>query len=160
MMKTEEFKAVRNALAQYEANSAKDVRLKTIDEHNAAFRWLVGSLFALNGGAAIALFSKREITGSVLIYAESAFLVGIVLCFVTAILGQLSDRRMIIKSHEWGLYWTTVSVTNERVEHQEEGIRAGILEAEQIGRRGRLAGIFSMGCFLVGCIFAGSLLGG
>ena len=154
-MDNPELGAARHALSLYEAKSAADVRLKTIDEHNSAFRWLLGSLFALNGGAAIALIGNQKISNSAILQAEVAFLAGILMCFTMAILGQLSDRGMIVKSHEWGLYWTTVSVTLQRNADQEAEITAAIVKAEMTGRKARLAGVAAMLCFVVGCILVG-----
>ncbi|MFN3516425.1 MAG: hypothetical protein ACK4YM_04605 [Novosphingobium sp.] len=155
MNEKETFEAARQALALYEASSAKEVGLKTIAKLNAASRWLLGSLFALHGGAAIALISKQDLPLREIAFAEIAFLVGILWCFAMAILDQIADRKMIAKSHEWGLYWTSVSVTLDRDPAEEDGIRSAIADADQIGRRARLAGIWAMGSFIAGCILAG-----
>jgi hypothetical protein len=148
----------KRALCEFEAKSACDVKLKTIDEHNAAFRWLLGSLFALNGGAAISLMGSKIVTVQVIFEAEKAFLSGVLSCFVMAILGQISDRKMIAKMHAWGLYWTKVSVTLEQDPEEEVQIRNAIAEAERTGRHARMAGIVSMASFLVGCILIGASL--
>ena len=154
-MENVEVDSALKAMADFESRVAFDSRSKAIDEHNAAFRWLLASLFALNGGAAIALFGKDKLFGAIFVEAAGVFLIGVICCFLMAILGQISDRKMIAMLHAWGLYWIGVSASGVRLEGEELRIRAGIEVAEQAGRNARVAGIFSMSSFVAGCLLIG-----
>ena len=139
-------------LADFEAAAASESRAKTIDEHNAAFRWLIASLFALNGGAIIAIFGSGKLPSSVISHSVPSFLFGIFLTFAMVIFGQISDREMIKQMHSWGLYWSSVKATGKQNTSCEDEIKQKIGIAEQFGRRGRICGLFSMLSFVVGCI--------
>ena len=71
-----------------------------------------------------------------------------------ALFGQLSDRAMIAAMHSWGLYWIRVSITEVRDPEDEQRIRHQIDRAELTGRNGRIAGLSSMGAFLIATMAA------
>ena len=144
---------VRSA-AEFECAAAAESRSKTIDEHNAAFRWLLASLFGLNGAVMAALISSDRLSASELTRAAPWFLAGIIFTFGMAIFGQLSDRRFISLTHRWGLYWSEVKVTCSQDPSREESIKWNMEAAERLGRRGRVCGLISMLMFVVGCGFA------
>lgn len=139
-------------LAEFEATSAVESRAKLIDEHNSAFRWMVASLFALNGGAILSLFGNERFGLDATYPAFWTFFGGIVSTFLTVIVAQISDRLMIARMHEWGLYWSQVKITGARVVEAEEDIKSGIARAENWGRRSRQLAIFAMVWFVLGVI--------
>jgi hypothetical protein len=141
-------------LAEYEAAAAAEIRSKSMDEHNAAFRWLIASLFALNGGAILALLGSDHLTGAAILRSAPSFFLGVILTFAMVMLAQLSDRKMIQHIHSWGLYWSTVTASLLRDENQENQIKSAIEMAELTGRKARVCGLLSMACFVVGCILA------
>jgi hypothetical protein len=145
--------AVRK-LAEFEASAAVESRAKLIDEHNAAFRWMIASLFALNGGAILSLFGSGNIGLQATLPAFWIFFGGIIATFVAVLFAQLSDRSMIARMHSWGLYWSTVGVLVERDEEQENSIKASIKQAERLGRWSRVQAIFAMVFFVLGVLSA------
>ncbi len=142
------------SLAEFEASSAVESRSKLIDEHNSAFRWMVASLFALNGGAILSMFGRGSFGFDPIFPAFWIFFGGIVSTFFTVIVAQMSDRLMIARMHQWGLYWTTVRVTGRRDPENEGHIRLGIATAERWGRRSRYLAIFAMVWFVLGVLGA------
>jgi hypothetical protein len=143
--------AVRN-LARFEASAAVESRSKLIDEHNAAFRWIVASLFALNGGAILSIFGKGGIGINSSLAAFWVFLAGIIAIFLTVIFAQISDRLMIAQLHRWGLYWTTVCITGARDENDEKQIKGEIANAESYGLTSRRFAFVAMLLFILGVL--------
>jgi len=141
-------------LAAFEAAAAVESRAKLIDEHTAAFRWMIASLFALNGGAILTIFGTERIGVQPILPALWVFFAGIIATFVAVLFAQLSDRSMIAQMHSWGLYWTTVGSTKARDESHEESIKLGIRKAERLGRWGRVQAIFAMVFFVLGVLTA------
>ncbi len=143
--------AIRS-LADFEASAAVESRSKLIDEHHSAFRWIIASLFALNGGAILSIFGKGELGVDPTFPAFWVFFGGIIATFITVITAQISDRLMIARMHGWGLYWKTVGVMGERDEERESQIRQGIATAERWGRFARLMAVFAMIWFVFGML--------
>ena len=152
-MNAEEVKleAVRS-LADFEAASAVESRSKLIDEHKSAFRWIVASLFALNGGGILSMFGRDSLAFESIFPAFWIFFGGIVSTFFTVIVAQMSDRLMIARMHQWGLYWSTVRVIGRRDSENESHIREGIDTAEKWGRRSRYLAMFAMVWFVLGVL--------
>jgi hypothetical protein len=142
-------------LAKFTATLAQVSHEKNIDQHNATGRWLLASLFALNGGAILASINSSIIDKSTVLWSAPVFFVGILLAFVMAIMTQRSDRGMIAALSVWGLYWTQVASTKTRDDEQEKKIQRDIDVADRIGRKGRISGLISMFCFTVGCLITG-----
>ena len=142
------------ALADFEAEAAVESRSKLIDQHHSAFRWIIASLFALNGGAILSIFGKGELGIGSTYLAFWVFFGGIVATFLTVVTAQISDRLMIARMHGWGLYWKVVGVTGIRDEEQESQIKAGISSAEKWGRFARLLALFAMIWFVLGVLTA------
>lgn len=149
---TEQEKHALIECAKYSAELAKVSHQKSIDEHNAAFRWLLASLFALNGGAIVAIINSSNAPKSLVHWPASLFFAGILAAFWMAIMAQNSDRRMIAAMAMWGAYWTEVSVTCEINPDRESEISRLVALGERFGRRGRQSGIISMALFGMGCI--------
>lgn len=145
------------SLAEFETASAIESRSKLIDEHNAAFRWMVASLFALNGGAIFSMLSGDRFGLAPATPAFWMFFGGIVSTFMTVILAQISDRLMIAQMHQWGLYWTMVRDTGTRDPQTEIEIKERIKRAEVLGRRSRYLAIFAMIWFMTGAFGAAVL---
>ena len=145
------FDAIRT-LADFEAKSAVESRSKLIDEHHSAFRWIIASLFALNGGAIFAIFGRGNFGLDPIFLAFWFFFAGIMSVFLSVIFSQISDRLMISQVHRWGLYWTTVSATGTRDVENESDIRQGIQRAESWGRKARLFALFAMAWFVIGVL--------
>jgi len=138
--------------AEYQAALATESHLRLIDEHKAAFRWIVASLFALNGGAILSILSR---SGTSLVYAMpsfGAFFAGIVTTFVCVVFAQISDKMMIGQMHRSGLYWTSVSVIGERDPESETQISRGVKSSELVGKFSRFLAIFAMIFFLLGAL--------
>ena len=139
-------------LADFEAAAAVESRSKLIDEHHSAFRWIIASLFALNGGAILSIFGKMGFGADPTFLAFWVFFGGIISTFLTVVTAQISDRLMIARMHGWGLYWKIVGATGVRNEEQESEIKAGISMAEKWGRFARLLAVFSMIWFVLGVV--------
>lgn len=153
-MSPEVSNSVLRQLAKFEVASATESRLKLIEEHGAAFRWLVASLFAVNGAGILALISNEGIDPSSVRAALFLFFLGLVAAFGTAFVAQQSDRKMISQIHRWGLHWAVVEVTCALDPTGEAEIKEGIAAAEATGRKARLIGWLSMVAFFSGAIVA------
>ena len=139
-------------LAEFEVSAAVESRGKLIDEHHSAFRWVVASLFALNGGAILSILNKDELGIITILPAFWVFFAGILSTFFTVILAQISDRMMIARLHQWGLYWTSVGSTGVRDEAREVSIEDGISKAESWGQKARIFAAFAMIWFVFGVL--------
>lgn len=139
-------------LAEFEASSAVETRSKLIDEHHSAFRWIIASLFALNGGAILSIFGRERFGLETVFPVFWIFFGGIISTFLTVVVSQMSDRLMIARMHQWGLYWTSVQVTAARDTQHEDQIKRGIATAEKWGRGSRYLAIFAMVWFALGAL--------
>lgn len=141
-------------LAAFEITASIESRSKMIDEHGSAFRWMVASLFALNGGSILSIFGSDGFGAPYLFLSFWVFFAGIIFTFATVIMAQISDRKMIAQLHSWGLYWTRVSCTGVTDLQHEKEIKDKISDAENFGRQARVLGFFAMMAFVVGVLTA------
>jgi hypothetical protein len=141
-------------IARYEVQAATEARSKLTDEHSAAFRWMIASLFALNGGAILAIMGSDRFGLNPNLPAFWVFFAGIVATFLAVIFSQVSDRGMIAHKHSWGLYWITVEFAGERDEALETKLKASEKLARRMAFAGRLQAIFAMLFFVLGAITA------
>lgn len=145
---------VSRRLAEFEAAAATELRSKLIDEQSSAFRWIVASLFALNGGAILALVGKAEFGLSPNLSAFWAFFIGILSTFLSVILAQISDRLRIEILFRSGQYWTKVAVAGVGDDVEENAIKKILARADRLGQRSRLIALFAMGFFVLGVLNA------
>ena len=148
----------KRALAQFEVRSAEQARQRLMEQHDSGARWLLASLFSINAGAIVALAGADRFKDINLIWPLAFYFLGVLFSFAMAVAIQLSDRKMVSAVHSWGLVWTTFVTTGEIVEANEEAAKTKIKEAENIGRRGRVFGLFSMLSWVVASAWALSLI--
>ena len=78
---------------EYQVQFAIEMRQTATEEFAASSRWLSASLFALNGGAIITLASIQNYPRDYLRESGFIFLIGVSLCFLMVIFGQISCHK-------------------------------------------------------------------
>lgn len=141
-------------LAEFELAAATELRSKLIDEQGSSFRWIVASLFALNGGAILALVGKGEFELTANLSAFWTFFAGIISTFLSVILAQISDRLKIEILFRSGQFWTKVAVAGVGDDVEENAIKKVLARADRLGHRSRLIALFAMGFFALGVLNA------
>ena len=159
MPRISEVEHAKRALAEFEVRSAEQARQRLQEQHDSAGRWLLASLFSINAGAIVALIGADRFKDINLVWPLVSYFVGVLFSFAMAVAIQLSDRKMVVAVHSWGQVWTTFVTTGELVKASEEDAKAKIMEAEMVGRRGRVFGLFSMVSWIVASAWALSLIG-
>jgi len=145
---------ITREIAGYETQVAIEARSKLKDEYSAAFRWMVASLFALNGGAILSIISSDSFGLHPNLSAFWVFFGGIVTTFLAVIFSQWSDRVMMAHKHRWGRYWITVSVAGERDEGVEAELKASERVADRVALAGRWQAVLAMLFFVSGVLTA------
>jgi hypothetical protein len=138
--------------AEEKLRRTSEARLILIEEHSAAFKWLVASFLAVNGGGLLALgdlkidLAQKQLAGS-------AFWFGIVCALGIAWQSQVIGRKAINKLSESELLWLSAIETGEldvaegqRLENEFKAI--SVWPARAFGWASLLA--FSVGVFLAG----------
>ena len=149
MNEKQEIEKSKRALAEFEIRSAELTRQRLQEQHDAGSRWLIASLFAINGGAIVAILSSEKFDHIELILPLTGYLIGLIASFVMAVALQISDRKMVAAMHGWGQVWTLFLVKCELDQEQELKAKEKITDAEKIGRFGRMTGLISMSLFSV-----------
>ena len=152
-MKEAQVIEAKKSLAKFEIRSAEQARSRLQEQNNATTRWLVASLFTINAGPILAIFSSDNFEYINLRIPISIYFLGILCSFGMGVFLQISDRMMITAMHSWGQYWTTFVDISQSDETEEARIKGEIDNAETVGRRGRKFGLNSMFCFTVASLF-------
>jgi hypothetical protein len=140
------------AMARHSVESATDGRKRILEEHSAAFRWLMASFLAVNGAGLIYLKDAEFVTPGWVLYPAIAFYVGVVSAFAIAWLGQRAAGRSAEVMSELGVFWAMVAHTGEF--HEEEFKRLSVRAQRAVARTkfAPLAGWLSLLSFSAGLI--------
>ena len=144
--------------AKYELAALAESRGKLIDKHSAAFRCLVASLLAVNGGSALALFNSLQIEPFDKIWSGAAFAFGIFTALLCAYLSQGASRRMMDPLAVLSGFWIEVSAGGLFDVTRYAEVLEKIKEAQAASFSTRLAGWLSAMAFVIGVIIVGHAL--
>lgn len=122
-------------------------------EAGSLSRWLLATLVAVNGAAAITMLPLRMASGAKLGGAV-AFLLGILAALGAAVWSLYAFKRVSTSAGTMLGYWLTVANDGARLEALEASMKRHFDQA--IGSRGTHILLFaSVAAFLVGCAFVG-----
>jgi hypothetical protein len=123
-------------------------------EAGSLSRWLLATLVAINGAAAISVLPLK-IAAGVKLAAAGVYLFGILAALGAAIWSLYAFKRVSTGAATMLGYWLTVLDEGARLEALESTMKRHFDQA--IGSRGTHVLVFaSVAAFLVGCALAGS----
>jgi FtsH-binding integral membrane protein len=99
-------------LAEEKLRRASAARATLIDEHSAAFRWLMASLLAINGGGLVAL-ADIELPKNFYVGSGASFWIGIVAALGLGWRSQVINRKAMEKLAVVEQVWTTALALGE-----------------------------------------------
>jgi hypothetical protein len=116
-------------------------------------RWLLATLVAINGAAAVSMLKLPMPTGAK-VGAASAFLFGILAALGAGLWSLYVFKRVSSASATMLGYWINVADDGERIARLEKTMKADLDQA--VGSRGtHVLGAASAAAFLLGCALAG-----
>lgn len=116
-------------------------------------RWLLASLVAINGAAAISVLPLR-MEATARLVSILAFLIGVLAALGAGIWSLYAFKRVSIAANTMMGYWLTVAGDGQRLTALEATMKSHMDQA--IGSRATHAFVFaSVAAFLVGCALAG-----
>jgi hypothetical protein len=122
-------------------------------EAGSLSRWLLATLVAINGAAAISMLPLKMATAAKL-GGAIAFLIGILAALGAGLWSLYAFKRVSTLAGTMLGYWLTVANDGARLEALEATMKKHFEQA--IGSRGTHVLVFtSVAAFLVGCAFAG-----
>ncbi len=153
----QEHLAMMRRAAEMEIAATSEGRRALIDEHSAAFRWLVASLLAVNGGAAIATLSADGVPALAKLVACSSYYVGVVFALLTAWHSQRTVRAMLQPMGKMTGYWIGVAQSGVHYEIAKQEIDREIAAAMKKSFWTQLFGWCSAASFTIGAFSTGAM---
>lgn len=150
----EDSKAMVRRVAELEIASLAESRKMLLEEHSAAFRWLVASLLATNGGAAVAILNMRSLENSLKLWPCVCFFVGVLLALLIGPLSQRANRRMIEPLGHLMGYWVSVAVDGIHDEAVHKPFVQATTKAMRKAWLTQIAGWLSAIAFAIGAVFS------
>jgi hypothetical protein len=143
-------------IAEFVLSNTLELQNRLIDEISAAFRWLMASLLAVNGGSALALLSSDSIERCGVIVAGALFTIGTFSALLLGFFTLKSAERAIQPISSMVEFWLTARHVGE-FEQAELETRTNVLEARLRPTKiaSYLTGVSSAICFLLGTIAIG-----
>ena len=127
-------------VALEEIENLKSIRSAAWAQHSDAFKWLMASLLAVNGGSCLAILNATEIPIGFRLVSMGAFVFGIMTALLIAVFGQHSVQSSFAPLQKLIGYWMTVVDDGERMEEMEEEIGDELKRSARIGVGTRIAG--------------------
>jgi hypothetical protein len=116
-------------------------------------RWLLATLVAINGAAAISLLPLKMATAAKL-GAAGSFLIGIMAALGAGLWSLYMFNRVSAAAHTMLGYWLSVADDGPRLAALETAMKRHMDQA--IGSRGtHILVLVSLAAFLIGCVIAG-----
>jgi hypothetical protein len=146
--------------ALHEVEMIDHLRKVAIDQHATAFRWLLASLLAVNGGGAIAVIGADGITNYWKVFACSSFSAGIVLSLFSAFLSQRFNMKGLPSLSRQMGYWLAVSHDGEFEPEIQKKFEDEFKEAIKHGWIVPTVGWMAAVAFIIGsiCVASGMLM--
>ncbi|QEA16434.1 hypothetical protein [Novosphingobium ginsenosidimutans] len=131
----------------------RDVVLKAIDTATSMAKWVLTSLLAISGAAAVAMWGL-EISPAWKVGACAAFVTGIVLALLSAHLGAQSTPTQMVPLNQALGYWLSVKYDGIRDSNLEQSLAEDAEAERKKVRLPTICGWLSLVAFLVGCVVA------
>ena len=128
-------------------------RGRLMEEHSAAFRWIMASLLALNGAGLLALKDVATIHSWQAIIAGLCFYLGCACALMVAVFGQRASQAGIEFLSFLIAFWTTVRVTGEYRKDEHDSCLTRQQSAIEKSKKSPKIGWLSFGLFSVGLFF-------
>lgn len=120
------------AMAVHAAQAATEGRQRLLEEHSAAFRWLMASFLAINAGGLLTLKDFNVGAPSSKLIAAAAFYCGVVSALAIAWLGQRSARSAIEPMSQMSVFWAMTAEAGEVDQNELEKLNTRIAAVLQI----------------------------
>jgi hypothetical protein len=141
--------------AAEEKKTLDEIRTNLWAEHSHLFRWLTGSLLAINGGSAVAVLGSEQIDGIAKLIAGGLFSSGILAALLVGVFGQRANQIALPKIQELAGYWIAVSIDGQRDEEIEANLIGAINKPTWQALASRGAGWLSALLFAGGVVSIG-----
>jgi hypothetical protein len=145
-------------LAEFSIESLKGGRGLIYNQHSESFKWIMGSLLAINSGGAFAVMNNSNITYGGKFWPSVFFVIGILLLIMVAYAAQKLSARVINVIHRQIGFWLCVledGVIPPNLNEVEERDRA---EAQRFQWIVPAIGWLSALAFVAGVLSLGSAL--
>ena len=138
--------ALVRLVARAEVQVLDEIRAATLEQHTEMFKWLIASLLAINGAAAVAMINAHEISAVHRVWAGACFIVGIFFAMVVAVVAQALSAKYLNPLQKLKGYWLTAEIDGTRDESLEENLQGELLRSIRLGwiapTLGWISGIF------------------
>ncbi len=146
-------------IARFVLDSTSKLQDRLLDENSAAFRWLMASLLAINGGAALGIMSSNIVARVGIVYAGSSFTVGTVFAILLGLVTARSAEKAFEPIASMNEFWLNVALSGQ---FDEVELKAKMKSLESRVSPSKLAsyltGFLSLGFFLLGVVITGHSL--
>lgn len=146
---------IKSAAAE-EFKSLSDMRSRILDEHSHTFRWLIGSLLAINGGAAIAALNSELIPAYFKILSGICFGLGIIAALLIGVIAQRVGVKTLRPLAEYQGYWLSVIDNGELDEELEAQYKDMLRDSSRWAWTSPAMGWISAILFIGGLAFMGT----
>lgn len=140
------------SLAEEKLRRTSAARATLIEEHSAAFRWLMASLLAINGGGLVSIASL-ELPNEYFLSSGACFWLGIIGALGVGWRSQAINRKAIEKLSEIEQVWTTVLALVELNSLEAQRVDEGLASVKSTSAR--VFSWMSVGSFTIGVWAAG-----
>ena len=140
-------------LAELELAKLDATRLRVVEEHSAAFRWLMASLLALNGAGLIAVKDMLHTNSHWLaLGCAASFYVGCACALYVAVLGQRASQNGLTYLSKAIAFWTAVHMTGDYNVEGQEIMMGDVTSLEKASKRAPRVGRMSFAFFSLGLL--------
>lgn len=149
-------RALMRRVAEVELSNSFAAQARLLDENSAAFRWLLASLLAVNGGSALAVLTAEKISGKAMILGGGAFSSGVFFALLLAFFTMKSAERMVAPLGAFGGFWLAAIESGEI--DLDELARKKLEMQKQLKptkRASNFCGWASATCFVAGVVMIG-----
>ena len=125
-----------------------------LDQHSALYRWILAARLSVNGAAALATLSSKEIDLRTALIASFLFIGGVVLAIIAAELDQNGVQSAFRGNVDALGFWSKAAATGkfDATRLKEIGEAAGVDAAA--AKPGKIVGNASLVFFILGAIVA------
>lgn len=143
-------------IAELELTSTAQSRVTVLEEHSAAFRWLLASMLVVNGGAIATSVQAGYFRDWLSLLSGSVFVFGVLGALLSAWFSQRANRAMLEPLATITVYWLGVAETGTADEDELKTILEKVETATKKALPTQICGWLSSICFLIGCSLMGT----
>jgi hypothetical protein len=142
-------------IAELEVSKTTQMLSMLLQAHQDAYKWLLGSLLAINGGGMLALLNANGLDRKVTIVIAIFFYLGIMNALLSGYLSQKANQYLIEPLGKSIGYWMSVAHDGEHVPKAWEDIEERIQQSVKKAWPVQVAGWISALCFSIGVLAFG-----